>query len=251
MKIFISPPFGNYFTDWRLSNKLINNIDGNNCYTEFIPVKGSFTLEPRDGLILQIIKTLRYSFTYKGWVNKIGLRNKGIDYAVNKYNSGSYDRCVVSIAVLKKEDVPKLLEKIPLDMPLEINVSCPNVGAHITDIGIDKFINRYRRWCIIKISPHSDPKLIDGYYNMGFRQFHCCNTVPVNEGGASGEIVRPYTEFFTQYIKQKYSDATVISGGGIETLSDINNYKNKGANYFSISTLCFSPLGFIKLLFEL
>ena len=101
MKIFISPPFGNYFTDWRLSNKLVNNIDGNNCYTEFIPVKGSFTLEPRDGLILQIIKTLRYSFTYKGWVNKIGLRNKGIDYAISKYNSGSYDRCVVSIAVLK------------------------------------------------------------------------------------------------------------------------------------------------------
>ena len=49
MKIFISPPFGNYFTDWRLSNKLVNNIDGNNCYTEFIPVKGSFTLELKMG----------------------------------------------------------------------------------------------------------------------------------------------------------------------------------------------------------
>ena len=78
MKIFLfHHPFGNCFTDWRLSNKLVNNIDGNNCYTEFIPVKGSFTLEPYEGLLPPNNKTLRYSFTYKGWVNKIGLRIKG------------------------------------------------------------------------------------------------------------------------------------------------------------------------------
>ena len=67
--LFISPPFGNY----------INLPDTTQ-------IKGSFTLEPREGLLKQIIKTLRYSYTYNGWVNKIGLRNKGLDYAINNYN---------------------------------------------------------------------------------------------------------------------------------------------------------------------
>ena len=73
MNLFISPPFGNYI---------------NLPYTRSI--KGSFTLEPRPGLFSQIIKTLRYSFEHKGWINKIGLRNKGIDWAVDKYKNGYY-----------------------------------------------------------------------------------------------------------------------------------------------------------------
>ena len=52
--LFISPPFGNYIN-------LPNSVS----------VKGSFTLEPREGLFMQIIKTLRYSFKNQGWVNAI------------------------------------------------------------------------------------------------------------------------------------------------------------------------------------
>ena len=65
---FISPPFGNYLN--------LNNT---------MSIKGSYTLEPRSGLLSQIAKTLRYSFVYNGWVNKIGLRNPGIDYAIKNY----------------------------------------------------------------------------------------------------------------------------------------------------------------------
>lgn len=68
MILFINPPFGNYIN-----------------LPYIIPIRGSFTLEPRNGLFLQIIKTLRYSFENKGWINKIGLRNKGIDYAISTY----------------------------------------------------------------------------------------------------------------------------------------------------------------------
>ena len=245
MNIFISPPFGNYLPFF---TKKMGNGAGT---ANFIPIKGSFTLEPRDGLLLQIIKTLRYSFTTAGWVNKIGLRNRGIDYAVEKYKNGDYTDSVISVAVMNPAEVPELLKKIPIDMPLEINVSCPNVGGHITDSGVDAFINRYRRWCIIKLSPVSELNVVDSYYKMGFRQFHCSNTLPVENGGASGEIIKPYTEKLTKYIHQNYSDATIISGGGIKTVDDIHNYKKCGAMYYSISTLCFSPLGFIKLLIQL
>ena len=61
--LFISPPFGNYIS-----------------LPHTMSIKGSYTLKPRPGLFQQILKTFRYSFHYKGWVNKIGLRNKGLGY---------------------------------------------------------------------------------------------------------------------------------------------------------------------------
>ena len=56
---FISEPFGNYVKPKKA-----------------ISVTGTWTLNPRSGRFLQIIKTLRY--TKQGWCNKLGLRNKGI-----------------------------------------------------------------------------------------------------------------------------------------------------------------------------
>ena len=84
--LFISPPFGNY-------------IEISNC----ISIKGSFTLESRDGLYSQILKTLRYSFEYNGWINKIGLRNKGIDYAIDDYkkNKSKFIYNYINITFLK------------------------------------------------------------------------------------------------------------------------------------------------------
>ena len=102
---FINPPFGNY----------INLPDTKS-------IKGSFTLEAREGLIPQIIKTLRYSFKYNDWVNKIGLRNNGIKWALDNYNNDQ----IISIAILNENEIPKLVEKIPENRNIEINVSCPN-----------------------------------------------------------------------------------------------------------------------------
>ena len=73
--IFISPPFGNYL---RISNT--------------IPIRGSFTVEPRPGLIMQILKTLRYSVEKQAWINKIGLRNKGLDWAIDQYKQSKRDK---------------------------------------------------------------------------------------------------------------------------------------------------------------
>ena len=69
MKLFISPPFGNY----------LGFLPGTTA------IYGSYTLFPRPGLFSQIRKTLHYSHKNNGWINKIGLRNKGIDYMVEKW----------------------------------------------------------------------------------------------------------------------------------------------------------------------
>ena len=231
--LFISPPFGNYL-----------NVPKTTA------IKGSFTLEPRPGLFGQIYKTLYFSKENNGWVNKIGLRNKGIDYAIDKYKNSFfpfYRNSVISIAILEENEIDKFVEKIPPEMPLEINVSCPNVEHDLVCKKLGKFLNPERKWCSIKLSPKTSSREIDQYYSEGFRIFHCSNTLPVNDGGLSGPSLIPYTWNLTKTIKQKYSDAIVISGGGIQNIETMKLYESIGADHFSISSVCFNPFRFLSL----
>ena len=67
MTTFISAPFGNYLK-----------------FKNAVSVTGTWTYKPRPGLFKQVVKTLRY--TRNGWRNKIGLRNRGIEYGIQKTN---------------------------------------------------------------------------------------------------------------------------------------------------------------------
>ena len=221
--LFISPPFGNYL-----------NLPNTKS------IKGSFTLHPRTGLLLQIIKTLRYSFEKQGWVNKIGLRNKGIDYAIKTYDK----EAIISIAIMDRDEINLLNTKIPDSMNLELNISCPNVKNNLVHDDLYKFLNLKRKWCIIKLSPSTDISLVDKYYNQGFRQFHCCNTLLTENGGLSGIAIQKYSFKLIEEIKNKYNDVEIIGGGGITTLDDIMKYKKYGAQHYSISSLMFNPLMF-------
>ena len=87
--LFISPPLGNY-------------ID----FPKSISIRGSFTLNERPGKWMQILKTLRY-IPGVGWINKIGLRNPGIDYAVKTYKKGE----IISIAIMNKYEIGQILKK--------------------------------------------------------------------------------------------------------------------------------------------
>ena len=222
--LFISPPFGNY-------------IELENC----ISIKGSFTLYERTGLVTQIIKTLRYSLEHKGWINKIGLRNKGLDYAIKKYKDTKH---IISIAILNKDEIPYIIHKLPSNMNIELNISCPNINKSLVNSGLKEFINNERNWCIVKLSPVSEFNLIDILYLEGFRQFHCSNTIPIKEGGLSGYKIKEYNKELISYIKDNYKDCLVIGGGGIRNMNDIYFYKNLGCDYFSISTLLFNPVEF-------
>lgn len=223
-KIFISPPFGNYF-----------------YFKNTISIKGTYTLEPRPGAITQILKTLRYSREHKGWINKIGLRNIGIKEGLKKYN---YNNDIISIGILEDNEINNFNTIIPKDINLELNISCPNLDKSLIQKDIDKFLNKNRKWCIIKLSPLTTKKEIDMYYSKGFRQFHCCNTLPVKKGGLSGHCLIPYVANMIHYIKHNYKDTVVIAGGGIASFDTINFYKSLGADYFSLSSVMFNPFNF-------
>lgn len=222
--LFVSPPFGNYI-----------NLYG------ITPIRGSFTLYERPGKWKQILKTLRYNFTLGGWVNKIGLRNPGIEYAINTYQNNQ----IISIAILDIKEIKPIEEKIPKDMNIELNVSCPNTDKHMINKGLKIFLNPERKWCIIKLPPVNFEDDLHRYYKEGFRQFHLSNTLPIKEGGLSGPKLIPYTSKNIKFIKKYYNDCTIIAGGGIRSLDDVINYKNLGADHFSVSSLCFNPISFI------
>jgi len=219
--LFISPPFGNYIH-----------------LPQTRSIKGSYTLEPRDGLILQILKTLRFSFDKNGWINKIGLRNKGLQYGIDNYN---HKTDILSIAILNESEIKPILKMLPETTNIELNVSCPNINKRLNDKGIGQFLNPQREWCIIKLSPTTENETIEKYYSIGFRQFHCCNTLPVQGGGLSGPSLIPYVSNMVKFISQ-YPNTTIIAGGGIQNMQTLNKYKNLGAEYFSVSSLFFHPI---------
>jgi len=92
--------------------------------------------------------------------------------------------------------------------------------------------------------------LIDKYYKQGFRQFHCSNTLPTPNGGASGSILIKYTTELLNYINKNYKDTIIIAGGGIYNHEVLDKYKNIGATYFSVSTLFFYPVNSVKFFYN-
>ena len=225
MKKFISAPFGNYIKTKKT-----------------ISVSGSWTIEKRTGRIVQIAKTLRY--TKRGWVNKIGLRNPGIEKGIPQHEDGH----VLSIAGIEKDDWIKFSDKIPDNFNLEINMSCPNIDEHYTG-GIETFDPTSREWFIGKISPLTTFKELEYFINvLKFKQIHACNTLPVEKGGLSGKELIPYTTKFITHIKNNYQEISIIAGGGIYTKKDIEYYQDIGADHISLGTVCFNPLKLRKLL---
>jgi dihydroorotate dehydrogenase len=222
--LFISPPFGNYIN-----------------LKKTTPIRGSFTLNERPGKWMQILKTLRY-IPGVGWINKIGLRNPGIDYAVNTYKKGE----IISIAIMNKNEIKPILDKIPEDMDIELNISCPNTEKHMISNGLKPFINNKRNWCIVKLSPLEKCITIQDLYDDGFRQFHASNTLPTEKGGISGKTLKPLTIGLIRYIKNSWNDTVVIAGGGIRSMKDVEEYRKEGADHFSVSSLCFNPIAFLK-----
>ncbi len=233
-KFFIAAPFGNYIK-----------------HKNAISIRGSFTPKYRKGLLKQILKTLRYDFNKNGWVNKLGLRNPGIINGLNKYNDNG--REVLSIAAVEKNDWGMFLGLIPEYVNLELNLSCPNIDKVGIDYKVlskfyDAFWNNKRKWCIAKISPLSTEDDIKQLLDIGFGQIHCSNTLPITGGGLSGKELISYTIKHIDFIKTNYPSVKIIAGGGINHIDIVNYYKSKGADYFSLGTVCFTPWKLLKIL---
>ena len=233
-KFFIAAPFGNYIK-----------------HKNAISVNGTYTMLHRRGLIKQLFKTLRYDFSKKGWKNELGLRNPGIKHGLNKYKNNGKE--IISIAAMLPIDWEDFARVIPDYINLELNLSCPNTDKiEINYKTLTKFYNAFwdnkRQWCIAKISPLSTEDEIKRLLDIGFGQIHCSNTLPITGGGLSGKELIGYTAKHIDFLKTNYPSVKIIAGGGINHIDIVNFYKGKGADYFSLGTVCFTPWKLRKIL---
>lgn len=229
-------------------------------------VQGSFTAEPRPGLLPRIAKSLRYDRVEGAWVNAVGLRNRGIDHCFEKeakFMGASGSRRVLSLASARGvqgwKDLAERRSSIPWRRRVEFNISCPNVEEGsiqnllppIQDILDHLLLDTWKppSICTAKVSPYTTREEIRALHDAGFRSFHACNTLPCEEGGMSGPPLSPYSLRMVRKIRECLGEEVeVIGGGGIRSMRDARAYRDLGVDHFSISTLCFFPLELVTFL---
>ena len=221
MKYYIAAPFGNYLHK-----------------PDMYSVMGTYTLQPRPGLLKQILKTLRYNFHYNGWTNKLGLRNPGIETAINKYYQNP-SRRIISLYGFNKGEW-ETLAKYTRGMKQELNLSCPNVENkfHNTGCPVELFPD-----AILKMSPLTTEEEIVMYMERGVRRWHFSNTLPVSQGGLSGKTLMQYNRKLIKFTLSEDKRAKVIGGGGVTSMSDVRFYKDLGCIGVSLGSVCMLPFG--------
>ena len=215
---------------------------------------GTFTLFKRRGRLIRVVKTLRYYSRLKAWVNKIGLRNPGIDYLLTKEKKGyKLDDKIVSIHGFNDDEwyqLLKKLEQIPENNRpyIELNISCPNVGQiHFPKDLFFKFQKARFPGVIVKIPPVNYRATIKIASESGIKYIHCTNTLPVACGGLSGKPLKLISLEVIRDIKKTYQDFVIIGGGGITSPKDVEEYKTAGAEHISVCTYLFRLRTFFSL----
>tara|TARA_Y100000591_G_C21712914_1_gene634500 strand:+ start:189 stop:893 length:705 start_codon:yes stop_codon:yes gene_type:complete len=217
-KLIFSPPFSNIYPNIKNTTKIV----------------GTYTLQKRKGMY-RILTTLKK--TELGWTNNVGLRNPGIDKCKNKNN-------IVSISEINNGEFDLILEKLSeLDkiLGIEFNISCPNEKISNINLELIKKAKKISNNIIIKF-PHKvrEKKLFDLIELEDFI-VHISNTKKLNNCALSGKELVNNNLNLIYNLKKRYPDRKVIAGGGIYDIDTLLDYKDVGADFFSLSTILINP----------
>lgn len=231
--LVISAPFGNYIQP--------------DCAT---PTLGTFTADARPGRLWRILRTVRYYPRLGAWVNKIGLRNPGIDHLKSQVDSGKVDPKdkILSVHGFSAEDWWKLLDRAATIRPMaiELNISCPNIGEITWPPDLFRKAVETQIPIVVKIPPVRYERIVAEAIEAGVRWLHCCNTLPVPAGGMSGRPLLPISLRVVEEVRQTAEsmgagDLRIIGGGGVRTAEDAIAYREAGADVVAVGTLVFGP----------
>lgn len=228
--IIISAPFGNY----------IEHVNAT-------PTIGTFTLKKRGGMLYRLwrcIRTLRPTWKFDGYVNKLGLPNPGID----SLQEGYYHDKIISIYGFDEEEWYRLTDIVcnkHHPIAIELNLSCPNLDHKVVVNQVLKAIKatEYTSIPIIaKLPPYKWMDMARPLYDVGVKAFHCCNTIKTPAGGLSGKVLKQYSLWAVEEIRNEYNDGVfIIGGGGVTDEIDVAEYLMAGANRVAIASMLFRP----------
>ncbi|HBS29344.1 MAG TPA: hypothetical protein DEB06_07815 [Phycisphaerales bacterium] len=231
--LVISAPFGNYIQPEGAT-----------------PTLGTYTALRRPGRWWRVLRTVRYYPRLGAWVNKIGLRNPGIDWLASRASSGGVSLAdkIVSVHGFSDDEWALLLDRVAALRPMavELNMSCPNVG-HINWPGW-LFQRAMATGCrvIVKAPPVNYEQMVEHALDAGVRTLHCCNTLPVPAGGVSGKPLKPVALACVRRVREVagvrgVGGLSIIGGGGITTVQDIDDYAVAGATHVALGTKVMNP----------
>ncbi len=215
--IIISPPFGNYLR-----------------FPGCIHTLGTFTLKPRSDRLWRLLKTVRYNWRQQSWINKLGLPNPGIR-SLKKIQ----EEDIVSLHGFNADEWVKLVQQAP--PRIELNLSCPNVDHKHSIDALREALRIPKQQVICKLPPIRWMDFVRPLYDLGVRQFHCCNTIPTPGGGISGKPLKQYSLWAIEEIRSEFPDIILTGGGGVDCVQDVKDYMNAGANHVSVGSILFFP----------
>lgn len=214
-RFLISPPFGNWVSHPKCTRVL-----------------GSFTWERRPGLLYHTLRSFRP--VSGGWINQIGLRNKGIRSV--RFNP----KHIYSLVGLADGDWERMLDYCPAGLKVEINLGCPNVheyGIHPKTLA--EYCKKFT--VIAKLSPGRRVyDVADMCMENGVSYLHCSNTIPTPQGGISGLPLLNVNMMIVCTLADSYP-GKIIAGGGIYDSDYLRMYAIGGATHFSLSTVWMTP----------
>ena len=223
------------------------------------------TLHPRVGN-----PTPRVTETPAGMLNSIGLQNAGVDAVIRKYGpiwTGWHVPVIVNVAGESIEDyveVASRLDGVPGVAGIELNISCPNVGAGGLQFAIDPeaaaaVTAAVRRATelplLVKLSPNvADVRPIARAIEAaGADTITAINTLsgiaiapgrrrPLlgnTYGGLSGPAIKPVALRIVYEVAQVV-DIPIIAIGGVAELADVLDFLAVGAVAVQVGTVLFA-----------
>ena len=233
-RLIVSAPFGNYVQPEGAT-----------------PTLGTFTAARRGGRAWRILKTVRYYPRLRAWVNKIGLRNPGMPWLVDRVGRGKVrvDDKLVSVHGFVEDDWWALLEACTAIRPLgiELNLSCPNVGEVTWPEALFDRALATGRPVVAKLPPVRFEAMFRAAWDAGIRTFHCCNTLPVPAGGLSGAPLKPVALQCIGRIQELLDarggrdELRLVGGGGIRSVADVDDYVVAGVHAVAVGTKTMNP----------
>lgn len=229
--LILSAPFGNYIQPQGTT-----------------PTIGTYTALRRGGrpaAFGRAVLTMRYYRRMQAWVNRIGLRNPGIDSLLTgTWHGRPSTECILSVHGFSQSEWDLLLERAVQIRPLalELNISCPNVGelSWPTTLFADAVATGIP--VIVKIPPVRFHAMAEAAIGAGVQWIHATNTLPVAKGGMSGAPLKPLSLDCVAWLRSQFgADLRIIGGGGIRCAQDVADFAEAGADRFAVGSYAVRP----------
>jgi dihydroorotate dehydrogenase len=125
-----------------------------------------------------------------------------------------------------------------------LNLGCPNVHEYGIDFNsLEQFCRHY--WCGVKLPADLRQAFVVAEQAVlaGVRYLHAGNTLPSERGGISGHPLKFVNLQIVEALAKMFSgiNVNIVGGGGIYSFDDLIDYRNAGANSYSLATVWFKP----------